>query len=280
MKIRSTEEPHKFTERLNKILGIYSLQGLTIDSDYNFSAGVEAVEFETNETIDVKSIFRKDEWLAKLCLCNSLSVPLYTITHVSGSNVISVYEISLYQRQNGPGIQALLRRKLKPKQFAEWWGKLKGTKQTKPLYEAKSRVSYFDEVLERYGLAWGGNIDGFLISSEMRPQAIIETRYTKKNILEEYDPAIFYPPHYKRAGDYKTWEPVVLLASRLKVPLFLFTFERKSGEERIGFAVIDYISEKELKYQDDPPNKNIIEGIENIKSQIKKNLSRKPPKRF
>lgn len=280
MKIRTTEKPHRFSEELWKLIPIYDLQGLTLDSNYNFTAGVEAVEFEADETIDVKNIFRKDDWIAKSCLCNELSVPLYVVTYKSGENLISIYEVSLCREQHSLDIEITPYKTLKPKNFADWWGELKGTEQSKPLYEASSRISYFDRLLDEHGLAWGGNIDGFILSSDMKPLVIIETRYTQKIGLEDYDPAVFYPPHYTRAGDYKTWEPMVLLAFELSIPLFLFTFERESDEERMGFAIIDSISEKELRYQNVPPNKNIIEGVEKIRHQIMINSSRKPPNKF
>lgn len=277
LKIRSTEEPHAFTKKLHETIPIYSLQGLTLDSNYNFTAGIEAAEFEAGETVDVAGMFHRDVWTAKICLCSQLSVPLYAVTYKSGSSLVSAYEIRLRQDRN---IQVMPHETLETRNFADWWHKLKGTEQSKPLYEASPRLSYFDRLLAEHGLSWGGNIDGFILSSNMRAQAIIETRYTKKNPLEGYDPAVFFPPHYTRAGDYKTWEPVVLLASMLEIPLFLFTFERESDKERMGFAVIDSISKQELKYQDIPPNKNITEGIENIRHQIMKNLSRKPPSKY
>ena len=277
MKIRSTEKPHFFTEKLYKSIPIYDLQGLTLDSNYNFTGGIEAVEFNAEETINIKSIFRKEEWIAKLCLCNQLSVPLYVVTYKSWNTFISIYELHLYKKRDGYDVQIFFHKKLELNKFADWWSELKGTEQSKPLYEAARRISYFDQLLAKRRLAWGGNIDGFLLNSDMRTQAIIETRYTTKNPLEVYDPAIFYPPHYTRAGDYKTWEPLVLLASELNIPLFLFTFERKSDEDRLGFAIIDYISKEELKYHKDPPHKNIIKGIENINKEIKKNISKQPP---
>jgi hypothetical protein len=259
---------------------MFGLQGLTLDSEYNFTAGVEAVEFGADEAINLKNIFQKDEWIAKWCLCNQLAVPMYVVTYKSGENFISIYEISLCRKHDSLDIEIAPYKKLEPKNFADWWSELKGTKQTKPLYEAGPRISLFDRLLEKQGLAWGGNIDGFILGSHMKPLVIIETRYTQKIPLEDYDPAVFYPPHYTRAGDYKTWEPMVLLASKLSTPLFLFTFERESDEERIGFAVINSISERELEYQGGPPNKNIVQGIENIKHQIMRNLQRKPPTRL
>jgi hypothetical protein len=276
LEIRSTEKPHVFAERLFGIIPIYGLQGLTLDSNYNFTAGIEAAEFGSSETVDAILMFSTDEWIAKLCLCNELSLPLYAVTFKSGSSVISIYQICSHK---GARIQAILHKTLETKSFADWWSILKGTEQTAPLYEAGPRVSYFDRLLDERKLSWGGNIDGFILNSNMRAQAIIETRYTEKNPLEGYDPAIFFPPHYTRKGDYKTWEPVVLLAARLEIPLFLFTFERKSDKERMGFAVVDSISQskQELEYQDTPPHKNIVEGIANIRHQIIENLSRKPP---
>jgi len=278
LKIRSTEKPHIFTEKLHKHINIFDLQGLTLDAGYNFTAGVEAVEFEAHEAINVESVFSKEEWIAKLNLCNQLSVPLYVVTYKQNDNFISIHEVSLCQMHGALNIKITLHKNLEPKNFANWWSQLKGTKQTKPLYEARSRTSFFDRLLEEHGLAWGGNIDGFLLNSRMKVQAIIEMRYTEKIPLKDYDPAVFFAPHYTRAGDYKTWEPVVLLASKLRTPLYLLTLERESGEERIGFAIIDSISKEELKYQDTPPNKNIINGLKNIEEHILKNLSRKPPK--
>jgi hypothetical protein len=170
---------------------------------------------------------------------------------------------------------------MEEKDFADWWRGLKGTEQSKPLYEARPRESYFDHLLNEHGLSWGGNVDGFILSPDyMKTWAIIETRTTQKTPIEKYDPAVFYPSHFTRAGDYKTWEPVVLLASRLRVPLFLFTFEREGNKKRIGFAVVDHISVNDLVYQGSPPYQNIIEGPENISQQVKNSLSRKPPSKL
>lgn len=277
MKIRTTEKQHIFAQRLYETIPIHNLQGLTLDADYNFTAGIEAVEFEVNEMVDVTDIFTKDEWLAKFCLCSQLSVPLYVLTHRSESSHIRVYHVS---SPKGNNVQVILHKTLETEDFGDWWRELKGTEQSKPLYNASSRVSYFDRLLEEQDLSWGGNIDGFILSSDVRTQAIIETRFTSKIPLEDYDPADFYLPHYSRAGDYKTWEPVVLLASKLGVPLLLFTFERESDEERIGFSVVDSMSKQELKYQGAPPNKNICAGIGNISRQIMKNLLRNPPRKL
>lgn len=270
LKVRSTEIAHAFTAKLFGYIPIFSLQGLTLDSNYNFSAGIEATEFERFEKEDPLKMFPSTEWIGKLCLCQQLSVPLFSITYSAETNFISVYSVT-----SGP--TATLDSVKNSITFAQWWAKLKGTQQTKPLYEASSRLSVFDEILAKHGLAWGGNIDGFLINTKQEIIAIIESRYSTKAPLEKYDPAIFYPPHYTRAGDYNTWKPVVLLASKLRVPLYLFTFERESLADRIGFSVVSSMSKAELLYQTAPPYQNIVIGLPNIKAEIRKYLSSKPP---
>jgi hypothetical protein len=271
VKIRSTEKPHSFTNELYGAVPIFGLQGLTLDSNNNFTAGIEAVEFEPNEKIDPKNLFSIIEWKAKWSLCNSVSVPLHVMTHETGSKFIEVFEVSFKKNL----IQIQHWNKFTFNQFTNWWASIKGTIQTKPLYEASSRISFFDNLLAKHNLAWGGNIDGFLLDDpEMRPQAIFETRYTTKARLENYDPAVYF--RY-RGGDYKTWEPLILLGMKLKIPLFLLTFERKSMMDRLGFAVVDSISQQELFYRIGQPFNNIVQGVENIKQQIKEKLSESPP---
>lgn len=270
MKIRSTEKPHSFTNELYKAIPIYELQGLTLDSNNNFTAGIEAVEYDLDEEVKVKSLFSLEEWKAKWSLCNHLSISLYVVTHRTGDDFINVFEISF-----GKNVFRLhLYSRFPLGECANWWASIKGTVQSKPLYEARRRVSFFDNLLEKYGLAWGGNIDGFLLDSEMKPQAILETRYTTKNPLEKYDPADYFT---YRGGDYKTWEPLILLAMKLEIPLLLLTFERKSAIDRLGLSVIDSISTEKLFYRNNRPWENIIRGVENIGRQIRQRLSEDHP---
>jgi hypothetical protein len=69
----------------------------------------------------------------------------------------------------------------------------------------------------------------------------------------------------------------VKLARMLNVPLFLFTIEGNNNKERIGFSVIDKLDVNGIYYRNSEPNKNIIEGLENIKKIILENLTQKTP---
>ncbi len=270
VKIRSTEKPHSFTEKLRRAIPMYELQGLTLDSANNFTAGIEAVEYDLNEEVEVKSLFSVAEWKAKWSLCSSLSIPLYLTTYRTRDEIIKALKISF----DNDEIEIQNYGSFSFEEYADWWASIKGTVQTKPLHEARSRISFFDNLLAKYGLAWGGNIDGFLLSSKMKPQAILETRYTTKAPLERYDPAVYFK---YRNGDYKTWEPLILLAMRLKIPLFLLTFERKSTKDRLGFSTIESISREELVYRNGPPFKSIIRGVSNTRQQIREKLSEDSP---
>lgn len=270
MKIRSTEKPHSFTNKLYRAIPVYDIQGLTLDSNNNFTAGIEAVEYEPDEQLDLENLFSIEKWKGKWSLCNHLSIPLYVLTYKTGNDFIDVFRISF----NDDKIKIHHHNSFTFDQIGTWWASIKGTVQVKPLHEAGSRISFFDDLLAKSGLAWGGNIDGFLLDPKMRPQAIIETRYPSKKPLEKYDPAIYFK---YRNGDYKTWEPLILLAMKLRIPLFLFTIERKSAMDRLGFSVIDSISEEKLFYRNGPPFNNIVRGIENIRQQIIEKLSENPP---
>jgi hypothetical protein len=273
MRIRSTERCHKFTNALFEYFPLYDLQGLTLDANYHFTAGVEAAEFEAGEKPDVLDMYSPEEWSAKICLCNQLRVPLYAMVFKAGTDFIDIFEMV---GNTTVGIRAKPWAQPKLEDFPDWWIKIKGTEQSKPLYEAADRRSLYDQLIEKRGLAWGGNVDGFALDGD-KIVAIIESRYTEKKPLERYDPAEYYTPKPWRAGDYNTWKPVVLLSSELKIPLFLFTFQRQSEEERVGISLIGSISKDELEYQNSAPYQNIVKGLANIKAEVMRNLRKPPP---
>jgi len=269
MRIRTTEKPHYFSDKLCKTVPIYGIQGLTLDSAKNFTAGIEAVEYDIKEKVDMQGLFPIKEWKAKWSLCQDLSVPLYALTYKAPDDFIEIFKIVF----DSGSFASLREGRLTFDEFAKWWALIKGTVQTKPLHEAKPRLSSFDNILDQHGLAWGGNVDGFVLNPELKPCAIIEFRYPTKFALENYDPADFFT---YRNGDYYTWEPLVLLSSRLGVPLFLMTFDRNSQRERIGFSVIDSISRTELLHRYNRPCDNIIQGVQSITRELETRLSESP----
>jgi hypothetical protein len=269
MKIRTTEKPHCFADQLCKTVPIYGLQGLTLGSQKEFTAGIEAVEYDAHEKVDAASIFPMMKWKAKWSLCDNLSVPLYALTYKPPHDFIEIFKVIF----DSGGLQSLYKGKFIFDEFAKWWASIKGTVQDKKLYEAKGRLSFFDNLLDRYGLAWGGNVDGFLLDLKMKISAIIEFRFPSKSALENYDPADYF--NY-RNGDYYMWEPLVLLSIRLRAPLFLMTFERNSQKDRLGFSVIDSISKAGLSHRGDRPCDNIIQGIGNIMDELERKLSESP----
>jgi hypothetical protein len=239
-----------------------------MDSQKEFTAGIEAVEYDAHEKVDVANMFPVEKWKAKCSLCENLSVPLYALTHKSSHDFIEIFGVVF----DKGGLQTPCKGKFTFDEFAKWWASTKGTVQTKRLYEAKERLEFFDDLLGEYGLAWGGNVDGFLLDSKMKTKAIIEFRFTTF-ALDKYDPADWF--NY-RNGDYYMWEPLVFLSIRLKVPLFLMTFERNSQKDRLGFSVIDSISKAGLSHRGDRPCDNIIQGVGNIMDELEKKLSESP----
>lgn len=270
MKIRTTEREHLFTTKLFNKLRLFSIQGLTINREHKFTAGIEAIQYRFEEIVDLSKIFPLQEVKAKYYLTKVLKIPLYFVIYQN--NLFKIYEIKAEE-----SFVSSLTLELTEKDFVFWWAKLKGLSQPKPLMEAADRVkdSIFDIVLEKNGMAWGGNIDGFMFKNKSFA-CIIENIYTQKNPLHspKGEPSYYF---HMRGPNYNTWYPTVKLAKELNVPLFLFTIEGNNNNERIGFAVIDYLSTQGIIYKGKKPNENIIVGLEEIERTIINNLGASSP---
>jgi len=271
MRIRTTERDHEFTQRLFNKLNLFSIQGLTLNAKKEFSAAIEAIQYEDHEEVQLENIFPLTEAKARYYLAKTLKIPFYYVIYQSSE--FRVYEIEISENFQSKQVEVL-----NEKAFVEWWARLKGLNQPKALMEAAERVksSIFDITLEKHNMAWGGNIDGFMFRNK-EFACIIENIYTQKNPLESPmgEPSYYF---HMRGPNYNTWFPTVKLASYLNVPLFLFTIEGNNNKERIGFAVIDHLSTLGIYYKGNKPNKNILEGLEHIMETINANLNNKPPK--
>ena len=76
--------------------------------------------------------------------------------------------------------------------------------QAKSQVEARLRqaLKLIDGVLEKYGLQWGGNVDGFVLDSLDEVAAIIELRQSRKTPVEYYDPADYFLGTSSQDGDF------------------------------------------------------------------------------
>jgi hypothetical protein len=270
VRIRSTERSHDFTRRLFTSLDIFNLGGLTIGDNSEFTACIEALELDESERLNFRGATTLTELEAKFHLSRALNVPFLFLVYQAG-------EVIIYQVMKNGEFHFKTNDKIRLEELPQWWRSVKRTRQPKPIYEASSRItnSVFDNTLANAGLAWGGNIDGFLFS-DARILAIVENIYTQKNPLHssKADPATYFK---SKGPNYNSWLPSVLLANRLGVPLFLFTFEGNSSEERMGFTVIDHLGSDGIYYRGGPPNKNILDGLDTIKATVLENLIQSPP---
>lgn len=270
MKIRTTERNHTFTNRLFKRLNLFSVQGLTISKAREFTAAIEAVQYDPGEEVHLQAVFPDLEVKARYYLANLLNIPLYYLVYQEG-------QFRVYRITTDNTFHAAYQHTFDEKQFIAWWAHLKGMTQPKPLMEAAERVqqSVFDATLEKYGLAWGGNIDGFMFKNKALA-CIIENIYTQRHPLESRkgEPSYYF---HMRGPNFNTWYPTVKLANQLEVPLFLFTIEGHSEKERIGFAVIDHLSKGGIYYRGEKPNRNILEGLDTIRPAVIQQLSSPKP---
>jgi len=274
MKIRSTERGYSFADKLEAEIPFYNLQGLTMDGNKKFTAGIEAVEFKEDEEIDLNSIFTVDSWSGKYILCKELGIPLYLIVYKHDEDQIRIYEVNVTDGQ----LSFYTHSRKSENDFCDWFASIKGTIQTKPLYEADPRKSFFDNLIESKGISWGGNIDSYVIGEDEKVECIIETRLSNRSSVQDYDPARYFKGTYRKRGDYNTWEPLFMLASRLEIPLFLITFSRTTNQDIAGFSTLHTMSKESIQYRDSTPNNNVLRGVEAVQKELVRKMGASPPK--
>lgn len=272
MKIRSTENSHFFQEKLFKELNAFELQGLLMDENRNFTAAVEAIEYNENENPDLKNVFSKEELYAKYRLAEELEVPFYLIQFFRGK-----FGIAKVYKSSDDSIELSKIKEKTEEEFIEFWKELKKTKQVHALlngaYE-RTEKTIFDKVLRKANLEWGGNIDGFIMKRKKIVAIIDNISIGEKSgsIDGKYaNPALYF---FKRGPRYETWLSSVKLARQLNVPHFLFTIDKVNPEEEhIGFTKIEKLTKNGIFYEKNKgPNENILEGLNNILLEIEKAL--------
>lgn len=220
--------------------------------------GIEAVHLNKNESlIDSHSAFNKESWILKYAFCKSLRSDLFLITYQEPL----FYGEKVSLNTNTREVQFLREFIYEKEEFVNWWASKKGTIQTKKMYEARSRLGIFDEVLESYGLAWGGNIDGIIFDIKNSPIALIESRFSNQKTIETYDPNDYFKGTSYKSGDYMTWLPLFYLSKLLNIPLILLTFSKLSYG-KCGGAVIENMDNSGITYKLNSPTKCITNSIE------------------
>ena len=278
MKIRSTENDHDFQKRLFDRLNAYQLQGLLINSRDEFSAGVEAVQYDDGE--EYVEPFSEEELWAKYVLTEKIGIPMYLVYYWKRL----YYILQVNKESQVRARPKLLNTKgMNEDGFAQWWKELKGMPQTKQLNNGagvRANNTVFDGVLRRHGLEWGGNIDGFILSADNNEVlCVIDNISVSVDNLggNNADPgAYFHSPNPKHGPRYEGWYGAVKLSNQIEVPHMLLTIDKKHPEmEHVGMTFIDDLSPRGLTYIDNiSPNRRVVNGIDNIALTYARLISR------
>ena len=268
MKKREAEtQKHLFEHQFAEECKLFDLQGLLMNTEDSFTAAVEAFEIE-NKDLPIRSVkqavFSEEEWLAKISISEALRVQLNLFVHVDGKETIHRYIVT---RAGFVGKEPVQHQKISENDFVEWWRRHKTTIQTKeyrPQLSGSIKDSYFDVLLEKNGLKWGGNIDGFLILDQKtyRPTAIIENRFTEVASIYQYDPAKYY------GQDVQTWKPLRVMCRDLNIPLILCTYSKRRNEEQLlGMAEILWQYDG-IQYREQRPCDNLFDNTAKAKDWL------------
>lgn len=271
MKIRTSENPHFFQEQLYRRLPAYSLQGLLMNDRHEFTAALEAVEYEEGDDRS-RLPFGEETIRAQYILAREAGIPLYYLCYMDGR--YRIYEAA----------ETYGEIKLRPVQdlgeegFVQWWGERKQTIQNRQLHnggEQRLERTVFDRVLRRHGYEWGGNIDGFVIDwNTEKVRFLIDNISVSRANLQDEPSHYFHSPNPRHGPRYEGWYGAVKLAARLQVPHALFTIDKRNEEtEHIGFAVIEKLSPEGLFYaRRRRPDQNILEGMDHIVQTVQERM--------
>lgn len=272
MKVRTSENTHVFQTRLFEKFQAYSLQGLLMNEQHEFTAAVEAIEYEEGDD-KTKVPFTERELHARYILAREAGIPLYLICYIN-----EFYRIISVSEREGR-VHLRIDKKLDENGFVEWWGEIKQTVQTRQLDnggEARISKTVFDRVLRRHGYEWGGNIDGFVLTEDGQSvRYIIDNISVSKANLDDEPSHYFNSKNPKHGPRYDGWYAAVKLANQIEVPHVLFTIDkREQFREHIGLAVIDKLTPEGIFFAEDiKPNENIIEGMENIAETVNETVN-------
>ncbi|MGG0487411.1 hypothetical protein ABEY65_29115 [Priestia aryabhattai] len=262
---RDTEGSHTLADKLFGDLNIFDLQGLLLTNKYEFSAALEAIYLTSNENLkEVEDFFTQDALRAKYKLATKLNIPLYIIVHQENNQYFTIF--TMVENENTKIVIGKAENKTF-KEFIDWWSQLKGTPQTKGFrHDAQNRTknSIIDNLLKQNSLAWGGNVDGIIISKDVNSNIIgIVEKRIREAALAHYDPAdFFYSSSDPMRNDHYTWKPLVKLALALDCPLYLLTFE-KGNNTSYAYSDVKTIING-LQYWSGSPKHNITTEIEDF----------------
>ena len=286
---RTTERTnHSFQQQLFKEINAFDLQGLTMNDNRScFTAGVEYFDLELDEYLvfnqNQSAVYNLEGMLeighiyAQNLLTRQLGIPLYYIFGYEDEFFIHQMILDNNQITYKSNL-------LNTEELVQFWHTIKRTIQTHPINlngaEQRANETRIDRILENNDLAWGGNIDGFIIQ-DGEIVSIIDCisigRASQRNTGDLTDP-VADPALYfcKRGPKYETWKSTITLANSLEVPHVLFTLDAVNTElETIGLTGIDFLTKKGINYFNRiSPNENVIHGLDNIVNAIFDLISR------
>lgn len=281
---RTTERRnHNFQQRLFKEINAFDLQGLTMNiTRSSFTAGVEYFDLEPSDYLVIKQnqsdVYNLQRMLgfeqiyAQVLLTRQLDIPLYYI--FGYGDEFFIHQIILDNNNKVSYISRLLN----TEELVQFWHTIKGTIQTHPINlngaERRANETRIDRILKQNNLAWGGNVDGFIVQkgeiiSIIDCISIGSASQKNTNDLTDHlaDPALYF---FKNGPRYETWLSTIKLAKSLGTPHLLFTLNAVNTElETIGLTGIDFLMDSGINYFNQiSPNKNVKYGLDNITNEI------------
>lgn len=283
IRIRSTEQhPHPIWTQLLNEFCISEIQGFLFECTDNELIEatktasnclqihcLEAVEYDEEEEFYPLNIFTFEEWSRKFFTARFFKCPLLLLAHKKQDAVLMrLFEVQEIQDSINFSLISVFPDE---NSLIEWWKEIKRLTQTKATVEAapRQRNTVIDNILSRHNLAWGGNVDGFILTNDkLEVKAIIEIRQTRSFSLDHYDPANYFTGTKTKGGDFKTWLPLIYLKKAYHIPLILITLSAMETN-RFGFTEVFSINHRSLFYVDQvPPTQNVTDDFSVFKTWL------------
>jgi len=271
---RDTERKHTNAHNLFDSLSIYDIQGLLTENGRP-KCGVESYQVDHADLVTFEVLDKRLE-ISRFKFCQQLGVPYYLIISIVDTRSYKIFAVSFVLN----ALRFDLKYSFDTQGLIKWWRAQQSFTQTKPLYDAKSRIqqSLIDQDLFQHQLTWGTNIDGFALDEHGEHVTMLfEKRictFKPPYSVYNYDPNRFFKGTGRRSGDFPSWNTLFHLSQLLNVPLCLLTFDT-SHDVNIGFSIITEVSREGLTYLEGAkPFDQILNDFDQVRARLEYARSR------
>ncbi|GMO13367.1 MAG: hypothetical protein Ta2E_02650 [Mycoplasmoidaceae bacterium] len=202
------------------------------DDDNKYKCVIQYLETDEDNDINLIVSGKYNQFYGSRWCAIKLEIPLYIIVANRYTHLFTI--INIIPNMVSFKIKDL--KKLDENDFAKWWKTINCNIRYTGLQNNNQKHTRYliNQVLQKNNLGFGVDVDGatFLIN-EKRIYSLLEYKKTNKKLLCRYNPLYYYLQKNNNGypkGNFKEWNFLWFLKTKLNINLFLITFSSLKGE--------------------------------------------------